>query len=241
MALKIAIEFEVWQFHGGSQWRALILSVFIMTRKSSHLSPEQLAPRLRRSYFECRFGQLHVHHAIPAGGGFDEAPSLLCIHSSGKTGRQFQHLLPVMGLDRSVYAPDLPGAGESDSPVHSRPGVADHSTALADFLQSMRFRQVDIFAYGDAAAIAVALACACSAQINRVVLLNPFETPGQNLATVAAADVLLLRTADHMVAVDFLRARLPRALQRDFSARTATVFEADVAQLKQALAEFLRA
>jgi pimeloyl-ACP methyl ester carboxylesterase len=211
-----------------------------MTRKSSHLSAGQLAPRLRRSYFECRFGQLHVHHAIPAGGGFDEASSLLCIHNSGKTGRQFQHLLPVMGLDRSVYAPDLPGAGESDSPIHSRPGVSDHSAALADFLQTMRLRQLDVLAYGDTAAIAAALAFACSAQIKRVVLLNPPETAAQNLATLAAVDVLLLRTADHTGSLDFLRARLPRAVQRDLPASTETIFDADVAQLKQALAEFLR-
>ena len=24
-------------------------------------------PRVRRGYFECRYGQLHVHNAIPAG------------------------------------------------------------------------------------------------------------------------------------------------------------------------------
>jgi hypothetical protein len=30
------------------------------------------APRLRRAYHDCRYGQLHLHNAIPAGGGFDE-------------------------------------------------------------------------------------------------------------------------------------------------------------------------
>ena len=25
-------------------------------------------PRLRRAYYDCRYGQLHVHNAIPAGG-----------------------------------------------------------------------------------------------------------------------------------------------------------------------------
>ena len=29
--------------------------------------------RLRRAYFDSRYGQLHVHQAIPPGGGFDEA------------------------------------------------------------------------------------------------------------------------------------------------------------------------
>ena len=29
-------------------------------------------PRVRRGYFESRYGQLHVHNAIPPGGGFEE-------------------------------------------------------------------------------------------------------------------------------------------------------------------------
>src|SRR6185437_5388989 len=38
-------------------------------------TPTQLpvpAARARRGYFECRYGQLHVHHAMPPGGGFEE-------------------------------------------------------------------------------------------------------------------------------------------------------------------------
>ena len=27
-------------------------------------------PRVRRAYFECRYGQLHVHNVMPSGGGF---------------------------------------------------------------------------------------------------------------------------------------------------------------------------
>ena len=46
------------------------------------MSPETASPRLRRAYFECRYGQLHVHNAIPAGGGFDEQTTLVCLHAS---------------------------------------------------------------------------------------------------------------------------------------------------------------
>src|SRR3954470_19479354 len=73
-------------------------------------------PRVRRGYFECRFGQLHVHNAIPPGGGFEEGTALLCLHPAGLSGRVFKGLLPQLGRDRSVYAPDLPGSGESDGP-----------------------------------------------------------------------------------------------------------------------------
>src|SRR5688572_5328944 len=80
------------------------------------MSLEPALPRLRRAYFECRYGQLHVHNAIPAGGGFDEQTTLLCLHSSSATGRSFLEVSKIFGRSRSVYSPDTPGCGESDSP-----------------------------------------------------------------------------------------------------------------------------
>src|SRR6476620_7248919 len=95
-------------------------------------------PRVRRGYFESRYGQLHVHNAIPPGGGFEEGTALLCVHSVGHTGRTFQKLMPLLGRDRSVYAPDIPGSGESDGPT-TRLSPGDAAVALGDFLDTMRF------------------------------------------------------------------------------------------------------
>ena len=72
-------------------------------------------PRLRRAYFECRHGQLHVHNAIPVGGGFDELTTLICLHGATGTGRMFLELSKQLGSSRSIYSPDLPGCGESDA------------------------------------------------------------------------------------------------------------------------------
>ncbi len=77
-------------------------------------------------------------------------------------------LLPL-GRDRSVYAPDLPGCGESD-------GAAEHLThvemaeALGDFLESMRLRHVDLLAHESGVAIAAALLQQRPTQVGRVVL-----------------------------------------------------------------------
>ena len=73
-------------------------------------------PRLRRAYFECRHGQLHVHNAIPVGGGFDELTTLICLHGSGRHRPEFLELSKRLGTSRSIYSPDLPGCGESDAP-----------------------------------------------------------------------------------------------------------------------------
>jgi pimeloyl-ACP methyl ester carboxylesterase len=112
--------------------------------------------RLRRTYFDCRFGQLHVHQAIPPGGGFDEATALLCLPGARGLGSFFSALLAPLGSNRSIYAPDLPGFGGSD-PV---PGVADAgqwACAVADLLDSLHQRRVDVLAQGEGLQVALAL------------------------------------------------------------------------------------
>jgi pimeloyl-ACP methyl ester carboxylesterase len=80
--------------------------------------------RTRRAYFDCRFGQLHVRTAFPTTGGFDEGVTLVCLHSREGSSRSFARFLPEIATDRSVYAPDLPGFGESDAaPTLSHPGA----------------------------------------------------------------------------------------------------------------------
>ena len=113
--------------------------------------------RLRRAYFDCRFGQLHVHQAMPPGGGFDEATALLCIPGTRGAGTLFHALLGPVGADRSIYAPDLPGCGQSDAAGHPA-GVEQYALALLDLLDSLRQRRVDVLAHGVGADTAIALA-----------------------------------------------------------------------------------
>lgn len=112
---------------------------------------------MRRGYFECRHGQLHLHHAIPAGGGFEEGTTLVALHPASSTGRLFTGLLASMGADRSTFAPDLPGFGQSDGPTTPL-STADHAAAIGDFLDSMRLRQIDLLGCGLGALVAIELA-----------------------------------------------------------------------------------
>lgn len=134
-------------------------------------------PRLRRAYFECRYGQLHVHNAIPAGGGFDELTTLIGLHGTGATGRVFQELSRRLGRSRSMYSPDLPGCGESDGPGTPLSAEA-YAEAVADFLDSMRFRQVDLLGAGTGAAVAVELAIARPRIARKVVLVGSIPPEG---------------------------------------------------------------
>ena len=142
------------------------------------MSLEPESPRLRRAYFECRYGQLHVHNAIPAGGGFDEQTTLICLHASSTTGRVFLEFSKLLGTSRSIYSPDTPGCGESDAPPRQI-AVSGYAEAMGDFLDSMRFRQVDLLGVGAGAAVAVELALGRPKIVRKLYLLGVAgkETP----------------------------------------------------------------
>jgi pimeloyl-ACP methyl ester carboxylesterase len=135
-------------------------------------------PRLRRAYFECRHGQLHVHNAIPVGGGFDELTTLICLHGAAGTGRIFLEVSKRLGNSRSIYSPDLPGCGESDAST-AKLSIGGHADAIADFLDSMRFRQVDLLGVGAGAAVATELAVSRPKVVRKLYLLG---VPGKETA-----------------------------------------------------------
>jgi pimeloyl-ACP methyl ester carboxylesterase len=150
-------------------------------------SSERAAPRLRRAYYDCRYGQLHLHNAIPGGGGFDELTSLICLHDAGESGRVYAPLLGPLGLARSVYALDLPGSGESD-PAPGVDALAAAVHAVTDFVESMRIRQFDLIARGESCAAARRLAETRSGVVRRMVLVgDPAARPAAGLEALTLA------------------------------------------------------
>lgn len=147
---------------------------------------ETAPPRLRRAYFECRHGQLHVHNAIPVGGGFDELTTLICLHGAAGTGRIFLEVSRRLGNSRSIYSPDLPGCGESDAST-TKLSIGGYADAIADFLDSMRFRQVDLLGVGAGAAVATELAVSRPKVVRKLYLLG---VPGKETATGPGAQDL---------------------------------------------------
>jgi pimeloyl-ACP methyl ester carboxylesterase len=132
---------------------------------------------LRRAYFDCRYGQLHVRTAFPNTGGFDERTPLVLLHQSPMSSRTFVPLLPALGTDRSLYAVDTPGFGESDGPARE-PSIVDYAAAVGDLLEGLRLREVDLLGYHTGSAIAAELAIARPAQVRRVafVAIPAFNT-----------------------------------------------------------------
>ncbi len=139
-----------------------------MVKASTKSSPPSITVRTRRAYFDCKFGQLHVRTAFPTTGGFDEQVTLFCLHPMDGSSRTFSLFLPQVADVRSVYAPDLPGYGESDSsPSRS---VADAAAAVFDLAKDLRLRQIDVLGVQYGADVAMELAAARPELVRRLVL-----------------------------------------------------------------------
>ena len=125
--------------------------------------------QLRRLYIDCRFGQLHLTTAYPPSGGFDECTPLVFLHDEGGTGADFNPCAAELGADRSVYAPDLPGSGASDL-KEGRATVANHAAAIADLIDQLRLKQVDLIGFGRGAALAFEIAAARPQHVRRLIV-----------------------------------------------------------------------
>ena len=203
-------------------------------------------PRVRRGYFECRYGQLHVHNVMPGGGGFEEGTSLLCLHDLPGSARMFGRFLALIGKDRSGYAPDLPGCGESDPPPHPA-GLADYAAAIGDFLDSMRFRHIDVLGARAGALLATELAATRPTQIRHVVLASvpagdaALHYPLRERLAGLQQRVLVLRVHDELWdASARVREVLPAARLIEVRDPGADPFTSAPAELAEAVLDFVR-
>jgi pimeloyl-ACP methyl ester carboxylesterase len=194
------------------------------------------AVRTRRAYFDCRFGQLHVRTAFPATGGFDEGVTLFCLHPEEFSSRTFGRFLPEIAEDRSVYAPDLPGCGESD-PAPSM-NVKDAAASAEDLATDLRLRQIDLLGFRFGAGAALELAAARPDLVRRLVLIG--VPPIDGLPTVRQETLVLrirLGAADDVAAA---RTITPKATFIDLAEYHDDMFDAAPKTLANQIRAFLK-
>jgi len=206
--------------------------------KPSHFSPAAPAEvRTRRAYFDCRFGQLHVRTGFPTTGGFDEGVTLICLHSSEASSRMFDRFLPEIADDRSVYAPDLPGCGESDP----APGMSyvQAASAVADLAADLRLRQIDVLGFRFGAGVALELAASKPDLVRRLVLVG--APPMDGLTAIKQASLVMrikLGTSDDS---HWAQGTLLNATFVDLADYAADLFDAAPKTLAKQIGAFLRA
>ena len=124
---------------------------------------------VQRAYLSCRFGQLHVRVAQPAGGG-GRVP-LMCFHSSPNSGRLYDTFLATMGDDRLALAPDTPGFGYSDPPPDI-PSIDDYAAAMSDIIDALQLYRVDLMGYHTGSETSIALALLLPRKVRRLILVS---------------------------------------------------------------------
>jgi pimeloyl-ACP methyl ester carboxylesterase len=214
--------------------------------RSAALSSRSSPPvtiHLRKMYVDCRFGQLHLHTSFPSSGGFDELTPVLCVAPPSLTGKAFRPLLRDLGRDRSVYAPDLPGSGESDAPDHA-PTVADQAAAFIDLIDSLRLKQVDVIGYQAGSLAAIELALARPEQVRRVVLLGvPPSDAGFQVGErlpLLRLPVMILRARDEFwESTGRTEALLREARRADLSAPNGNVLDGGAEEVVRFARDFL--
>jgi len=197
---------------------------------------------LRKMYVDCRFGQLHLHTSFPSSGGFDELTPLLCVAPPTQSGRTFRPVLRDLGRDRSVYAPDLPGSGESDAPEHA-PVVADHAAAFVDLIDSLRLKQVDVIGYQAGALAAIELALARPEQVRRLILIGVPSSDGSyqvgERLPLLKLPVMILRARDEFWESTGRTESLLREARRvDLADPAGNVLDADAGEIVRYARDF---
>lgn len=203
--------------------------------KHSKLTMPAPAVRTRRAYFDCRFGQLHVRTAFPSTGGFDEQVTLFCLHADQSSSRAFIRFLPEIADVRSVYAPDLPGLGESDPSPNA--SLAEAAGAVSDLADGLRLRQIDVLGLYSGGRAALDLAAARPTLVRRVVLAG--MAADANLPAIEHPALIMrtrLETADDIAK---LKTALPNGKFVDIEDYASDLFAAAPKMLAKQIATFL--
>jgi pimeloyl-ACP methyl ester carboxylesterase len=193
--------------------------------------------RTRRAYFDCRFGQLHVRTAFPTTGGFDEGVTLICLHPEEASSRTFDKFLPEIADVRSVYAPDLPGSGESDAaPAGDYAAMAG---AIADLAADLRLRQIDVLGFRFGAGVALELAVAKPELVRRLVLVA--TPPREHLPLIQQESLVMRIKLGLGDDSQWTKGVLHRAKFVDLADYAADLFDAAPKTLAKQIGDFLQA
>jgi len=153
-----------------SSWRTRLLEILrhAALPRADWTPPSSRAaaatPRGRQCYVDLVHGQLRVR----LHGEKQRATPLLLLHDVPGGSCALQPLAEALASDRLTITPDLPGHGESHPLPY--PSLGSYVTALAEMLEQIGARSVDVFAEGLGTCFAVALAARHPGLVRRLAL-----------------------------------------------------------------------
>lgn len=162
---------------------------------------------------------------------------MFCLHPSEGSSRTFDRFLPEIADDRSVYAPDLPGCGESDAAPTMNYALA--ANAIADLAADLRLRQIDVLGFRFGAGVALELAAAQPDLVRRLVLVA--VPPIERLPLIRQESLVLRVKLGVGDDAQWAKGILSKAKYIDLAEYAADLFEAAPKTLAKQIADFLQA
>lgn len=121
---------------------------------------------------------------LQAGSG----PALILLHGLMGYSFSWRYTMPALAPYRTVFAPDLLGAGFSDRPIEIDHSVRGTASRILKFAENLGLRSFDLVGTSRGGIVACAVAAECLAggpEIRRLVLVcpvNPYSAHGRWLA-----------------------------------------------------------
>jgi len=139
--------------------------------------PGSTKAAVRKGYIDGRFGQIHYRFLRNQ----DKLTPLLLLHASPLSSLVFENLILELGNDRFVIAPDTPGFGES-SPPDTPPEIEDYAGAVADTLDALKLKKVDIVGYHTGSLTAGEFALREPERVGKIVMISSIPFTSDELA-----------------------------------------------------------
>ena len=144
------------------------------------------APQLDEGIAECwmDFDGARMRY-LRAGSG----PALILLHGLMGYSFSWRYTMPALAPYRTVYAPDMLGAGFSDRPRHIDHSVRGTALRVLQFVKNLGLASFDLLGTSRGGIVATAVAAECLAnatpRVRKLVLVcpvNPYSSHGKWLA-----------------------------------------------------------
>ena len=117
---------------------------------------------------------LHGHRVEYRQSGPDidsGRPVVLLVHGLAGSSRTWKEVLPALGADHSVIAPDLLGHGRSDKPQHDY-SLGGHANVLRDLMVALDIERATVVGHSLGGGVAMQLAYQHARHCERLVLVS---------------------------------------------------------------------
>lgn len=124
---------------------------------------------IKKGYTDGPFGQVHWRKV---NSGVNFSPDLYCFHPAPFSGLAFTGIMPALGEERRVIAPDYPGYGGSD-PAAAAASIDIYAAAMTAVIDDCSAgNTIDVLGFHTGCFVAAALSIAQPERIRKAVLID---------------------------------------------------------------------